>query len=227
MSFILDALKRSENERQEQAEAEFATVPSGSDSPAMPRWLWALGLLLAVNAIVLIGIMLRPDAPPAAAPAVVAQQTPAVASTSDTASFDDQVAAVRRNQSATESRQPEPQSQQSDMAASQSSPQQPAPAVSQPQQQTRNPVSVANLPVTQAAVLPTLTELRVNGTLQLPDLHVDIHVFNDVPSERFVFINMEKLEEGSQLSAGPVVREITSDGVILDYQNRTFLLPRE
>ncbi len=46
MSFILDALKKSENDRQEQAEAEFATVPSSPGPLAAPSWLWVLGGLL-------------------------------------------------------------------------------------------------------------------------------------------------------------------------------------
>jgi len=69
--------------------------------------------------------------------------------------------------------------------------------------------------------------LRLNGSLQLPDLRIDIHVFSDKPDDRFVFINMVKHREQSQLAEGPVVREITTDGVILQHQGRTFLLPRE
>ena len=49
MSFILDALKKSENERQQQAPAEFATVPAAPASDGMPRWLWVLGGLLLVS----------------------------------------------------------------------------------------------------------------------------------------------------------------------------------
>lgn len=61
----------------------------------------------------------------------------------------------------------------------------------------------------------------------MTDLHLDIHVFGDSPSDRFVFINMAKHRENSQLSSGPVVREITPDGVILEHEGTTFLLPRE
>ena len=75
--------------------------------------------------------------------------------------------------------------------------------------------------------MPSLVELRANGTLQLPDMHVDIHVYSDVPSERFVFINMNKYQEKSRLDEGPVVDEITSDGVILEYHGTIFLLPRD
>ena len=55
MSFILDALKKSETERQNQGKAEFADVPSSADGPRAPRWLWPLGALLAVNGIYTAG----------------------------------------------------------------------------------------------------------------------------------------------------------------------------
>ena len=60
MSFILDALKKSESERQQQGAAEFAQVPVGRDSNRPPLWLWVLGILLVVNLAVLGGVLLRP-----------------------------------------------------------------------------------------------------------------------------------------------------------------------
>jgi len=174
MSFILDALKKSENERQEQAETEFATVPSSPAAPAAPRWLWILGGLLTINIIVVLGLMLPPDPQPTATTASTpAAETTALASDS----FSDQVATARRNQ-------PERSNSQAP-ASSGVAIAEPTPVV----RTTSAPVSVANLPVSATAVLPSLVELRANGTLQLPDLHVDIHVYSDVPAERFVFIN--------------------------------------
>ncbi len=212
MSFILDALKKSENDRQEQAETEFATVPSSPDAPAAPRWLWILGGLLTINAMVLLGLMLQPDSQPEATPI----STPAAATTAVAAnSFSDQVAVARKNQ-------PERASSQAPSIS--------AAAIAAPPpvaRSTSSPVSVANLPVSAAAILPSLTELRANGTLQLPDLHVDIHVYSDVPSDRFVFINMNKYRENSSLDEGPVLKQITDDGVILEYRGYAFMLPRE
>ena len=75
--------------------------------------------------------------------------------------------------------------------------------------------------------MPTDTDLRANGTLQMAELHLDIHVFSEAPEDRFVFINMVKHRENSKLSEGPVVKEITPDGVVLDYRGTVFLLPRE
>ena len=50
MSFILDALKKSETERQQQGPSDFANVPSSAESPRAPRWLWVLAALLAAGA---------------------------------------------------------------------------------------------------------------------------------------------------------------------------------
>ena len=75
--------------------------------------------------------------------------------------------------------------------------------------------------------MPTIYELRANGSITLPDLHLDIHVFSEVPEDRFVFINMSKQREKSHLAEGPTVDEITPDGVVLDYRGTTFLLPRD
>ncbi len=218
MSFILDALKKSESDRQEQADTEFATVPSSPAAVAAPRWMWVLGILLMINIIVLLALMLKPDAAPVvseAAPnqAALKQATPTAVDatpssntpTTESASFSDQLAVARQNQ--------------------------PARSTPVPQQVTATnitpTVSVKNLPQSAAAILPSLTELRMNGRLQLPDLHVDIHVYSDVQSERFVFINMHKYKENSSLDEGPVLKEITSDGVILEHNGIVFILPRE
>ena len=56
-------------------------------------------------------------------------------------------------------------------------------------------------------------------------LAVNVNV--EMPEDRFVFINMSKLREQSQLGEGPVVEEITPDGVVLTYLGTSFLLPRD
>ena len=77
------------------------------------------------------------------------------------------------------------------------------------------------------AALPTVHEVTANGTLSLPELHVDIHVYSESAKDRFVFINMVKHNEGSRLAEGPLVEEITPDGVVLSMNGTTFLLPRD
>ena len=108
MSFILDALKKSETDRQQQTPAAFATVPSSDGRPRAPRWLMLLGVLLAINVIVLLGLLLRSDGDtPADTAAVIAavEKTPAAA----TADFAAQIEAARRNES--QRRAPPPSAQ--------------------------------------------------------------------------------------------------------------------
>lgn len=212
MSFILDALKKSENERQQQTGGEFSSVPTSPNAARPMRWLWLLAALLAINVAVLLGILMRPDVRSTTASTFEDMQLPsspaATGGTADstvapTPSFADQVEQARRQQPA------EPKSDTVvDPVAAAPTPA-PAPAAS------------------GGARVPTIEELRLDGSLQLPELHIDIHVYSDDPSERFVFINMAKHREQSQLAEGPVVREITADGVILQYQGRSFLLSRE
>jgi general secretion pathway protein B len=198
MSFILDALKKSETERQEQAGAEFANVPSSSGNHQSFKWLWILALLLAVNIAFLLGILLRPDK-----------------STEDVAALD--------APPGDEAQVGEPTFRERIAEAKQNQPEPAVPTATEPAQHTvPRPRTVS----ANERVL-SIDEVRANGTLQITDLHLDIHVYSDNPAERFVFINMVKHRERSELDEGPVVVEITTEGVILEHQGTTFLLPRE
>ena len=103
MSFILDALKKSEADRQQHSGAEFAGVPTSPQSASVPRWLWVVGLLLAINLLVLIGLLLRPDSPTSNAVtpmqhASTAANTAAVPIKPEPPpSFEEQVASARSN----------------------------------------------------------------------------------------------------------------------------------
>jgi general secretion pathway protein B len=205
MSFILDALKKSETERQSQAGADFSNVPSSAGEVQSFKWLWILALLLAVNAAVLVGILLRsgesPTEPPPVSEPAAMPATPAEAAEP---TFAERVAVAR-----------EAQNERAETAP---------PAATEPE-----PAS-ASRPVPQPAAstrVRTIDELRLTGALQLTDLHLDIHVYSEKPAERFVFVNMNKYREGDTLEEGPDVDEITPDGVILAYRGLTFLLPRE
>lgn len=208
MSFILDALKKSENERQEQSSAEFSSVPSSSSNPNPARWLWMLGVLLFINFAVLIGILLKP-APTASA---VKLESEAAITSESRSSFEEQVAVAVDDQPVQA-----PSTVQRTVQGSESSAAAPVPAM---------PV-VNRTSNTSMAVVPTIDELRLEGTLQIAEMHLDIHVFSEASADRFVFINMSKYREGTKTAEGPLVREIRPDGVVLEYQGRVFLLPRQ
>lgn len=213
MSFILDALKKSEAERQQSNSTEFVAVPGNPLQPSIPRWLLVLGFLLAINFSVLIGLLLRDDNAPEqdVAASVIVDAT---AERSNATTFQDQVAAARMSPPAKSSVQTT--SEPPAAIAGNDSPYLQADLISQ------NPFSVR-----ENQLYPSIQEMRVNGNINIPNLHLDIHVFSEMPTDRFVFINMTKLREGSRMSEGPAVLEITPDGVILRHLGKTFLMPRE
>lgn len=214
MSFILDALKKSEIERQESSAAEFAAIPTNPGTRAFPRWLLVIGFLLAINLVVLLGLLLRQDPEPAkrvTTPATLPETTPAAVAQNAPRqpSFAEQLAAAR---------QKPPQRQAANAAV---------PATNNPPALQADLISQDPSTITPQQLYPTLQEMRASGTLDLPDLHLDIHVYSELPADRFVFINMAKHREGSRLDEGPSLVEITPDGVVLQYQGESFLVPRE
>ena len=75
--------------------------------------------------------------------------------------------------------------------------------------------------------LPSISELNLSGSQALPELHLDVHVYSTNPAERFVYINMRKYHEGARLQEGPTLERIRRDGVVLNYQNLRFFVPRQ
>jgi general secretion pathway protein B len=215
MSFILDALKKSETERQRQNTPGFADVPDATSPPRAPRWLWVLGGLLGINLVVLLGVMLRPElnsttaisAPTEALPADVSGGKPL--ETSSAVSFSAMVEEAKKKQAV-----PVAESTTEDITDADPEP-------------VGRTASVVRTPEKISQVYATFNELRANGTIMLPDLHLDIHVYSEHPAERFIFVNMSKYRERGRLTEGPVVKEITPEGVILEHLGNGFLLPRE
>lgn len=218
MSFILDALKKSETERQQQGGAEFASVPTSDARPRRNAWIWIVGVLLAVNLAVMLGILLRPAAvEPAASLPELPAPTPAASGTVASGAVEPAAAAQTTfaNQVATalETR-PQPVAEQAVEPSASPAVSEPAPAVAAP----------AQAPARDS--IPTIDELRLAGSIDLPELRIDIHVYSENAAERFVFINMNKQRENSILAEGPAVREIRRDGVVLEHRGQVFLLPR-
>ncbi|HJY41422.1 MAG TPA: hypothetical protein VJ303_09305, partial [Steroidobacteraceae bacterium] len=80
MSFILDALKKSENERQRQVGPSLADVQVSQRRNDKPWWVVAVAALLVLNLGVLLVVLMRdgdakssaPQSAPASAPAATA-----------------------------------------------------------------------------------------------------------------------------------------------------------
>ena len=81
-------------------------------------------------------------------------------------------------------------------------------------------------PQANSSNVPNLKDLPLSSRSTLSQYEVNVHVFDDNPEQRFVLINMNKYKEGDRVANnGPIVDEITREGVIVDYGNGKALLP--
>ena len=208
-------LKKSEHERQQYSQAQFAGVPKTSARNGSPRWLWIVGALLAINLAVLAGLLLRPATsdPGSASLPVTATDAAAAASIQAEPSFEDRLAAARE--------MPPPAQVATSVTGSGANAAPARPRI-EADVVTQDPSSID-----RSRVFPTFQQVVAGGAVALPPLHLDIHVFSDTPADRFVFVNMSKYREGATLDEGPSVDEITPDGVVLTHRGVSFLLPRE
>ena len=70
-------------------------------------------------------------------------------------------------------------------------------------------------------------DLAVTNGANLPELRLDMHVYDPKPQARFALINMHKVTEGQMAGDGVRVEAITPEGVVLSHNGTKFLLPRE
>ena len=224
MSFILDALKKSEIERQRQSVPGLMDARSGARRSRLPLWAAALGLLLGINLVVLALVLWHKSAPSALAPRPpdsAAPRAPAAAAAA--------APPVTEHFSPLDS---------SPVYA----PEIPVPAAegarktavhavrhSDPilSDQSAQAQAQAQPPDDPQEILPSISEINLTGAQALPDLHLDVHVYATNPADRFVYINMRKYHEGAALTEGPRVERIRRDGVVLNYQGLRFILQRQ
>jgi len=211
MSFILDALRKSEIERKRQSGPTVAEFPVAREDRRLPVALVAIGFLLAANVAVVAYFMLRE------APAPVAATTQAAA------------AAVIGPPSAPVSQSPlqaaaEPPEQLADQPEELYG----EPATLPPD--APDPTLLPAPPMTRPGVTysaePTGDAPSVEAATGLPELTVDLHIYANDPAKRAVFINGRRYTQGAQIAEGPIVEEITREGAVLSYRGRRFLVPR-
>jgi len=261
VSFILDALKKSENERQRQAGPGFATVPEST--AARPRKIWPIVVvaLLAINLVVIGAVFMRNSAEAPPADTVARPNTAAATAGADAAARPGQTAVTQPRAtpptSTTAAAPPQAETVEPQPLAAAPKPVETAPAM----ERDREVRSLADEAATDTLVtgpaggaaaapgnteppparpraaapgtetgsssaegLPTANDLRIEGFLTGPPLHLDLHVYYPESRRRVVFISGSKYREGDTVKGGPVIREIVPEGVILEERGRRYLL---
>jgi general secretion pathway protein B len=246
MSFILDALKKSESDRQRQSGPSLFEVKVAPPRRRLPIWAAAIAALLVINVVVVSWMLLRRPA----APRPAAQSAPATSQTA-AAAAPPTVFAPAPGVGATTDAAPEkalPQARPDGSPAKATAAQSGNPvaataprstSVGSGPDQSSGPTAAGGNPSDSApAVEPagtgapagTADELplyqQIVSSANLPALHLDLHVYAERPQDRFAMINMHRVGEGDSLPSGAQVEAIRPDGVVLSYRGTRFLLPR-
>jgi general secretion pathway protein B len=268
MSFILDALRKSEHERQRQTGPALAEVPVAAPKPRSNVWGPLAIALLLVNLVVIGVLLIRksmrdPVAPtpaaaivdtapastgpaPGAVPSIVTGNASAAPAPAAPRAMPRPVEPVpaetgaARNPLEAETADGPPMLDPQMVAQAAAAP--PGPPAVTRAPTSRGSVVYESLPDSatigpqrnspQAGTgrpaagsgsgLSSADELTASGAV--PGLNLDLHVYSMTPAERLVFVNSRKYREGDTLQEGPVVRQITPAGVVLEFNGRSYLL---
>jgi general secretion pathway protein B len=228
MSFILDALKKSESDRQQKTAPDISDVPMASRPGGAPRALLAVTGLLSITVVILLVVLLKPAVQPATAPAAAENPTVPASTEPDPVPAPSTVNSPPPRRDESPADPPQLAQAETQAVATTPPPVTAAPTVvAEPVVEPATRIEPEPAPAVETESYLTFNDLRATGKINLPDMHIDLHVYSDVPAERFVFINMNQYRENATLSEGPRLQQITSDGVLLEYVGTTFLLPRE
>ena len=212
MSFILDALKKSENSRLRQDHpAIFDAQAAAVRRQGLPRWGIALMVLLGLNLLILAYALWRPSEPPAAVPTVQPEST--------TASAAAHTAAAPAQSRPAQSR---PALSAPALAAPPSAA--PTRSMAAPPSDVRRSTPPA-FPVSseESPTLPSRDDLLAAGAA-IPEANLNMHVYDASPALRFVLLNGQRLREGEVSREGLRVEQILPSGVLLSAGGTSFML---
>ena len=208
MSFILDALKKSENSRLRQDHpAIFDAQAAAVRRQGLPRWGIALIVLLVLNLLILGYALWRPGEPASSATAMQPEATTTPTGGVPVAAAPTPIEPARSTATpaSVTPRSAAP-------TASRSTPQ--APLVS-----TAPPAVRAE----ETPSLPTRDDLLASGAA-IPEANLNMHVYDATPALRFVLLNGQRLREGEVSREGLRVEQILPDGVLLSAGGNSFML---
>lgn len=239
MSFILDALKKSEGERQRQHGPALFEVKLARPPSRFPPWAIAIALLLGINIAVLAWFVTRDQAPSgndapiaqAGTGATAAEPSPASRATVTRAAVPAPAAPASAEEVPPLADEP-----MADVVTEEGGAEEPLLADDLPAEEPE-PADVYERPaaprtqeptsrVTRGTDLgvPTYEQLASAPGQSLPELRLDFHVYADRPEDRFVFVNNRRLREGDALPDGTRVESIVPDGAVLAVRGTRFLL---
>ena len=80
--------------------------------------------------------------------------------------------------------------------------------------------------VPAAPAVPQYYELAYGVRKDIPQFNLSMHVFAADAAARFVVVDGERKVEGDAVKEGLILREVRSDGIILEFRGQRFFYPR-
>lgn len=236
MSYILEALKKSDQQRQQGATPTLTSVqiPAEETRPRTLSWIVLPAAILFVAGI-LIGWLqpwkTEPARPPvaeiSAAPAPAVQASPSPAPASVPAAPPEALPARTAPLQATPAAAivatpPNPGAPArpalaalATPAASGPAPQESVAAADPVPATSKAPAVAEQKPIPKVELPPAIRQ-------ELPKLSVSIHAYSGKPAKRVVSVNDQLLYEGDTLTPGLILEQITPDGMIFSYKGFRF-----
>ena len=222
MSIILDALRKSDNERRRQERPSISQLPPVTAGTAMPGWVFTiLGVLATLVVVLAVAFWHFAGSAGGRMPTAAHQ---AADQTNDSGAR----AGLEQRQEQAPAAAARPLAREIPPAPTTDTPrpgEQAAPTAAPPSSPA--PAGTTVTPPAATSDLPSFDELMARGELSVPGLHMDLHVYATDPAQRFVFINGRRLRHGDEFAGGVRIVEILADGVILQHDGRRFVLPRD
>lgn len=249
MSFILNALRKSEQERQA-LQSETVTdkilLPQPPQNRSKINKL--LAFLLVANMLVIAGIvwLVRNDSTPApnAAAQTLSLPQPEQGAKLEAKASDKSMQPKRQARKAEselasiaeliDKEKPEPVKPVTTKKSA-------ADTMKQPVITNNSKLQIQSISVTTPAAkvepdepeaipeikdVPFLNDLPFEFRQTVPKFTTNVFVYSQDPEERFVMIDMVKYKPGQQIKDAMLLKEILPDGFVVDYQNQEFKIKR-
>ena len=238
MSYILEALKKLEQKRQQEGIPNLLTFQGDATKVRQKRSLWpyiTLGVVLLNGIMVLLFFWIAPwkhaGQPLPSQPKVARESIAPQSAATPPEKKEEQIAETKKDV---------PPPEKKDLA--QAGPGQPPLATpgkvvveaTQPKTAPAQPPTPIKTspeaspreikPVKPSNKVLSIKELSATIKGSLPELKMTVHSYNEQPQSRFVVINNNTIREGQPMNADLKVEQITPNGVILNYQGHRFVL---
>lgn len=251
MSYILDALKKSEKERQRGQVPDLLTgqdtVPPGTKKRTVWPYLLLGALLLNAALLLLWKYPSQPKKTDESGPSKIIQQQPLPLETAPTVTniakkVPEDKDTKKKKAVASKAVTPEQPSKSksrpafdllgraADKPLQAETPKVPAvaaPVVQETKQAGKAGQKQATESHVAAAAAPgkkiyRRDELPASVQKGLPDFNITVSIYSDNPAARLIKVNGETLREGESLSSGLKLEEILQNGAVMSYQNYRF-----